>query len=91
MKTYYHLSVPGLLTSLCLPVYNIDQSLFGVACSDLTVSNLLSDVSYLSQGENSYSIIIDGQGRTGIPIGCLCWIDRHWLVKHYNVEYSYFN
>jgi hypothetical protein len=35
--------------------------------------------------------LIDGQGRTGIPIGCLCWIDRHWLVKHYNVEYSYFN
>lgn len=34
--------------------------------------------------------LIDGQGRHGIPIGCICWMDRHWLVKHYNVEYSYF-
>jgi len=37
--------------------------------------------------------LIDGYGRTGWPLSVInCdWLDRHWLVKHYNVEYSYFD
>ncbi|XP_053377482.1 VWFA and cache domain-containing protein 1-like isoform X2 [Mercenaria mercenaria] len=61
---YYDLFGLGLLTSLCLPVYKPDTSLFGVVCSDLTMSNLVSDITYFRQGENSYSFIIDGRGRT---------------------------
>lgn len=41
-----------------------DNSLFGVVCSDLTMANLLSDITYFKQGESSYSFIIDGRGRT---------------------------
>ena len=55
----------GLLTSLCMPVFHkTDNTLFGVVCSDLTMSNLVSDITYFQQGENSYSFIIDGRGRT---------------------------
>ncbi|XP_060596646.1 VWFA and cache domain-containing protein 1-like, partial [Ruditapes philippinarum] len=61
---YYDMFALGLLTSLCLPVYNSDLSLFGVVCSDVTMSNLVSDITYFRQGENSYSFIIDGRGRT---------------------------
>lgn len=47
-----------------MPVYKSDNSLFGVVCSDLTMSNLVSDITYFREGENSYSFIIDGRGRT---------------------------
>lgn len=53
--------ISGLLVSLCLPVHQSNSSLFGVICSDLTLSNLLSDISYFRQGDNSYSFIIDGK------------------------------
>ncbi|CAC5388604.1 unnamed protein product [Mytilus coruscus] len=54
----------GLITSICLPVYRPGGELVGVACSDATVSDIMSDISYFRQGELSYAFIIDGTGRT---------------------------
>ncbi|XP_063407199.1 VWFA and cache domain-containing protein 1-like [Mytilus trossulus] len=54
----------GLITSICLPVYRPGGELVGVACSDATVSDIMSDISYFRQGELSYAFIIDGIGRT---------------------------
>ena len=34
--------------------------------------------------------LIDGYGRHGLKISDLRNIDRAWLIKHYNVEESYF-
>ncbi|KAJ8315327.1 hypothetical protein KUTeg_007477 [Tegillarca granosa] len=53
----------GLITSICLPLYS-SQGLFGVACSDATLSDIVADISYFRQGEYSYAFIIDGFGRT---------------------------
>ncbi|XP_071141369.1 VWFA and cache domain-containing protein 1-like isoform X1 [Mytilus edulis] len=55
----------GLITSICLPVYKPGGGeLVGVACSDATVSDIMSDISYFRLGELSYAFIIDGTGRT---------------------------
>ncbi|XP_069121602.1 VWFA and cache domain-containing protein 1-like isoform X2 [Argopecten irradians] len=54
----------GLITSVCLPVYRGSGDLMGVACSDVTMADLLSDITYFSQGELSYAFIIDQYGRT---------------------------
>lgn len=54
-----------MITSICLPVYKPGGGeLVGVACSDATVSDIMSDISYFRQGELSYAFIIDGTGRT---------------------------
>lgn len=34
--------------------------------------------------------LINGYGRHGLEISDLKYIDRAWLIKHYNVEESYF-
>ncbi|VDI58540.1 Hypothetical predicted protein [Mytilus galloprovincialis] len=54
----------GLISSICLPIYRPGGELVGVACSDATVSDIMSDISYFRQGELSYAFIIDGTGRT---------------------------
>ncbi|XP_013418905.1 VWFA and cache domain-containing protein 1 [Lingula anatina] len=66
----------GLVTSLCLPVFYAD-TLVGVTCSDVTLSDLLTDISTLREGEVSYAFVIDGAERT---------IFHPLLPKPYNVE-----
>ena len=55
----------GLVTSACLPVIQAssDGNLAGVACVDITLSDLFSDVTYFKQGELSYAFVVDGQSR----------------------------
>ncbi|XP_033726771.1 VWFA and cache domain-containing protein 1-like [Pecten maximus] len=54
----------GLITSVCVPVYRGSGDLMGVACSDVTMADLLSDITYFNQGELSYAFIADQYGRT---------------------------
>ncbi len=53
----------GLVTSACLPTH-FEHKFIGVACVDITMSDLLSDVTYFRQGQLSYAFIIDNRGRT---------------------------
>ena len=50
-----------MVTSACLPVYS--GMLVGVTCVDITMSDLLSDVTYFNEGELSYAFIIDNKAR----------------------------
>ncbi|XP_021351428.1 VWFA and cache domain-containing protein 1-like isoform X1 [Mizuhopecten yessoensis] len=54
----------GLITSVCLPVYRGSGDLMGVSCSDVTMADLLSDITYFHEGDLSYAFIIDQYGRT---------------------------
>ncbi len=54
---------PGLIISGCLPIHHSDH-LIGVACVDIVVSELLSDVTYFHQGALSYAFVADETGRT---------------------------
>ncbi|KAK3088398.1 hypothetical protein FSP39_018681 [Pinctada imbricata] len=56
-------SQKGLLISMCLPVYTVG-GFKGVVCNDFRLEELLADVTYLREGENSYAFVIDGFGRT---------------------------
>ncbi|XP_076108265.1 VWFA and cache domain-containing protein 1-like isoform X1 [Mytilus galloprovincialis] len=51
----------GLITSLCRPVNVI--SFHGVMCTDVKISELLTEVEYFSEDEYSYAFMIDGLGR----------------------------
>ena len=53
----------GLVLSLCLPVTDSGDGLKGVACMDLAIDDLLSDITYFREGETSYAFIIDENGR----------------------------
>ncbi|XP_013420890.1 VWFA and cache domain-containing protein 1 [Lingula anatina] len=53
----------GLITSICLPAYHSGR-LIGVACSDVAMSELLSEATYFDKGELSYAFVINGYGRT---------------------------
>jgi len=50
--------------SLCMPVV-VAQSitLRGVACVDVTIDTLFSEVQYFQQSLTSYAFLIDGYGR----------------------------
>jgi len=48
---------------VCKPVYH-NQQLQGVAAIDLRLADLLSDVTYYSNGDNTYAFIIDNTGTT---------------------------
>ena len=51
------------MTSACLPVvYNAVTK--GVTCIDVSISDLLSDVTYFQQGGLSYAFVVDSNGRT---------------------------
>lgn len=49
--------------SLCLPVHYL-QHLAGVTCVDISMDDLLSDVTYFQRGELSYAFMVDQSGRT---------------------------
>ncbi|XP_013420899.1 VWFA and cache domain-containing protein 1 [Lingula anatina] len=60
---YIDLFGTGLITSVCLPAYHSGR-LIGVACSDVAMSELLSEATYFDKGELSYAFVINGYGRT---------------------------
>lgn len=53
----------GLIVSMCLPCTS-NSDFIGVVCTDIKLSDLVEDTTYLQQGQNTYSFIIDGTGRT---------------------------
>ncbi|CAH1782871.1 unnamed protein product, partial [Owenia fusiformis] len=53
----------GLVTSICLPVHH-KGIIKGVACVDMTMSDLLTDITYFSDGDQAYAFMIDNKGRT---------------------------
>lgn len=52
----------GLIVSMCLPCTS-NSDFIGVVCTDIKLSDLVEDTTYLQQGQNTYSFIIDGTGR----------------------------
>ncbi|KAJ8321750.1 hypothetical protein KUTeg_000221 [Tegillarca granosa] len=53
----------GLLTSVCLPAYQ-NGEIIGVACIDMKLSDLQSDMNYTQDDITTYTFLIDGYGRT---------------------------
>ena len=54
----------GHVTSICLPIFVNHVDFMGVACVDVTISDLTSSFTYFREGVNAYSFIIDDTGRT---------------------------
>ncbi|XP_071168504.1 VWFA and cache domain-containing protein 1-like [Mytilus edulis] len=52
----------GLITSLCRTV-KVAAGFHGVMCTDVKISELLSEIEYFSEEEYSYGFMIDGTGR----------------------------
>ncbi|XP_065940596.1 VWFA and cache domain-containing protein 1 isoform X3 [Magallana gigas] len=53
----------GLIVSMCLPCTS-NSNFIGVVCTDIKLKDLVEDTTYLQQGEDTYSFVIDGTGRT---------------------------
>ena len=53
----------GLLTSVTLPCYHKGKFI-GVVGTDLSMEDLLSDITYFQRGEASYAFMADSSGRT---------------------------
>ncbi len=56
-------SIPGVVTSACLPCYSRGK-LIGVTCVDVTIGELMASAIYFHKGELAYVSIIDSRGRT---------------------------
>lgn len=56
----------GFISSLCKDIHNSHYALFGVACIDMKLTNLLEEVAFFQHGQNSYAFVIDDKGRTVI-------------------------
>ena len=54
---------PGIVISMCKPVYK-EEKLLGVAAVDLRLADLLTEATYYNGGEYSYAFIIDRTGQT---------------------------
>ncbi|XP_052058299.1 VWFA and cache domain-containing protein 1-like isoform X2 [Mytilus californianus] len=52
----------GLITSLCRTV-KVAAGFHGVICTDVKISELLTEIEYFSEEEYSYGFMIDGTGR----------------------------
>ena len=55
----------GLVTTVAVPVYSGSGSgrkLAGVIGVDVTVADLVEDITYFRRGEQSYAFVIDGKG-----------------------------
>ncbi|XP_063433766.1 VWFA and cache domain-containing protein 1-like [Mytilus trossulus] len=52
----------GLITSLCRTV-KVVSGFHGVMCTDVKISELLTEIEYFSEEEYSYGFMIDGTGR----------------------------
>lgn len=51
-----------MITSLCRTV-KVAAGFHGVMCTDVKISELLTEIEYFSEEEYSYGFIIDGTGR----------------------------
>ena len=61
--TTFFIILSGLLTSITLPCYH--QSKFiGVVGTDISMADLLSEVTYFQKGQLSYAWMADSSGRT---------------------------
>ncbi|XP_062581398.1 VWFA and cache domain-containing protein 1-like [Saccostrea cucullata] len=58
-----YFSKNGLILSACLTVTSASEFI-GVVCTDIKLSELVIDTSYLQEGEITYSFIMDGFERT---------------------------
>ena len=56
--------LPGLLTSITLPCYDKGGNFIGVVGTDISMADLLSDVTYFQKGQSSYAWMADSSGRT---------------------------
>ena len=66
-SSHFHFLVPfystGLLTSITLPCYHRGMFI-GVVGTDISMADLLSDVTYFQKGQSSYAWMADSTGRT---------------------------
>ncbi|CAH1777706.1 unnamed protein product, partial [Owenia fusiformis] len=53
----------GMVTSICLPLH-YKAKFKGVVCVDMTMEDLTEDATYFTEGEGSYTFIIDKEERT---------------------------
>ena len=53
----------GLLTSITLPCYH-QGKFIGVVGTDISMADLLSEVTYFQRGQRSYAWMADSSGRT---------------------------
>lgn len=56
-------SPTGLLTSITLPCYHRGKFI-GVVGTDISMADLLSDITYFQKGQSSYAFMADSSGRT---------------------------
>ena len=56
-------NLSGLLTSITLPCYH-GGKFIGVIGTDISMADLLSDVTYFQKGQSSYAWMADSSGRT---------------------------
>jgi len=54
---------PGLLSSITLPCYHKGKFI-GVVGTDISMEDLLSEVTYFKKGQSSYAWMADSSGRT---------------------------
>ena len=52
---------PGLVTPACLPII-ISDILYGVACVDVPLGSLFSEIMYFRQHTLSYAFLVDAHG-----------------------------
>ncbi len=53
----------GLITSITLPCYH-QGKFIGVVGTDLSMEDLLSEITYFQRGQSSYAFMADSSGRT---------------------------
>ena len=53
----------GLLTSITLPCY-YQGKFIGVVGTDISMEDLLSEITYFQRGQSSYAFMVDSSGRT---------------------------
>lgn len=54
---------PGLIATVAMQVVHENQ-LVGVVGIDITMADLLEDVTYFNPGQSSYAFLMDNRGRT---------------------------
>ena len=78
------LGVSGRILSICLPV-NYAGGFVGAVCTDMQVSNLLADITYLGESETSYAFMTDKYGQT--LVHPLLPVNRKTMPDVINIQY----
>ncbi|XP_062512839.1 VWFA and cache domain-containing protein 1-like isoform X2 [Corticium candelabrum] len=79
----------GLVTTVAVPVYSGSGSgrkLAGVIGVDVTVADLVEDITYFRRGEQSYAFVIDGKGVTLVHPLMPAPIDVADTPKYINIQ-----